>query len=76
MKSWVHLITETYHGLHEEKESLEAVVKKHIDTFNVSAEDLSTHMDKIAAAIQEEHFKNMDIEKIKKELAKYAEEKS
>jgi len=74
MKSWIQQIAESYHNLHEEEKSLEAVVKKHIDTFNVSSQDLATHADKIAAAIQEEHFPNMDIEKIKTELEKYTKE--
>jgi hypothetical protein len=74
MKSWIEHLAENYHNLHEEEKSLEAVVKKHIDTFNVSAKDLATHADKIAAAIKEEHFPKMDIEKIKAELQKYAKE--
>lgn len=67
MKSFTTFLSE------EKKESLKAVVKKHIETFSVSSKDLSTHIDKIAEAIQEEHFPNTDIEDIKKELKAYFE---
>lgn len=75
MKSWIQLLAESYFSIYEEKESksLESVVKKHIETFGVSSSDLNTHINKIAAAIKEEHFPDMDIEKIKAELEKYAE---
>lgn len=74
MKSWIQQLAEEYVSkiLSEESKSLEAVVKKHLETFKVSSEDLKTNIDKIASAIQEEHFPGMEIEKIKDELRKQA----